>query len=214
MTSPRSAGASINPQKAEAVSAGTQPGVRVHPEVQTVMQGVGIDLSGSKPQKFTRELTKSIDLIITIGLRRQVPLYPWSTAGRLAASRPKGLPIEEARAIRDEIAHRVQSLLRREDYRLVPIIAPATTCVPFPDDRDRCHEFQQPQRPELSCRVVRGYGASARTTAPAAISPPPTAFSNVSRSPRKIHAPRITSTTLNLSIGATLEAGPICSARK
>ena len=39
-----------DPQKALAVSAGTEPGERVHPEVQAVMQEVGIDLSNAKPQ--------------------------------------------------------------------------------------------------------------------------------------------------------------------
>ena len=42
-----------DPQKANAVSAGTEPGERVHPEVQAVMQEVGIDLSGARPQKLT-----------------------------------------------------------------------------------------------------------------------------------------------------------------
>lgn len=47
-----------DPHKAEAISAGTEPGVRVHPEVQAVMQEVGIDLSNVKPQKLTEELAQ------------------------------------------------------------------------------------------------------------------------------------------------------------
>jgi len=39
--------------KAEAVSAGTEPGLRVHPEVLAAMQEIGIDLSSAKPQKLT-----------------------------------------------------------------------------------------------------------------------------------------------------------------
>jgi hypothetical protein len=46
-------------QKAEAVSAGTDPGLRVHPEVLAVMQEVGIDLSEARPQKLTEELARS-----------------------------------------------------------------------------------------------------------------------------------------------------------
>jgi arsenate reductase len=34
-----------DPQKSVAISARTEPSVRVHPEVQTVMQEVGIDLN-------------------------------------------------------------------------------------------------------------------------------------------------------------------------
>ena len=73
-------------QKAEAVSAGTEPGVRVHPEVLTVMREVGIDLSNARPQKLTEELARGAQLLITMGcgdkcpyvpgLRRVIGLYP------------------------------------------------------------------------------------------------------------------------------------------
>lgn len=39
-----------NPALARAVSAGTQPGERVHPEVLEVMREVEIDLAGARPQ--------------------------------------------------------------------------------------------------------------------------------------------------------------------
>ena len=42
-----------DPAKAEGISAGTDPGLRVHPEVLAVMQEIGIDLSAAKPQKLT-----------------------------------------------------------------------------------------------------------------------------------------------------------------
>jgi arsenate reductase (thioredoxin) len=60
--------------KAEAVSAGTEPGLRVHPEVLAAMQEIGIDLSAAKPQKLTQELANDAALLITMGLRRQMPL--------------------------------------------------------------------------------------------------------------------------------------------
>lgn len=53
--------------KAEAVSAGTEPGVRVHPEVLSAMQELGADLSGAKPQKLTQELAEGASLLITMG---------------------------------------------------------------------------------------------------------------------------------------------------
>jgi arsenate reductase (thioredoxin) len=45
-----------DPAKAQAISAGTEPGERVHPEVQAVMKEVGIDLSQAKPRKLTEDL--------------------------------------------------------------------------------------------------------------------------------------------------------------
>ncbi len=63
-------------KKAQAVSAGTEPGLRVHPEVLTVMQEVGIDLSEAKPQKLTQELANDAALLITMGCGDKCPYVP------------------------------------------------------------------------------------------------------------------------------------------
>ena len=70
--------------KAEAVSAGTDPGLRVHPEVLTIMQEVGIDLSKAKPQKLTQELANDASLLITMGCGNNCPYVPGirATTGR------------------------------------------------------------------------------------------------------------------------------------
>ena len=103
-----------DPQKAEAVSAGTEPGACVHPEVQSVMQEVGIDLGNAKPQKLTEELARNAKLLITMGCGDQCPYAPGLRRDDWPLQDPKGLPIEEVRAIRDEVGRRVQDLLRRE----------------------------------------------------------------------------------------------------
>ncbi|HXH34351.1 MAG TPA: hypothetical protein VNJ54_08060, partial [Plantibacter sp.] len=48
---------------ARAMSAGTEPGERVHPEVVEVMREVGIDLSSAKPRKLTEDLARGADLL-------------------------------------------------------------------------------------------------------------------------------------------------------
>ncbi len=101
-------------QKAEAISAGTQPGERVHPEVQQVMQETGIDLSNAKPQKLTEELAKDAQLLITMGCGDQCPYVPGLRRDDWPLRDPKGLPIEEVRAIRNEVRSRVEELLRQE----------------------------------------------------------------------------------------------------
>ena len=103
-----------DPQKAQAVSAGTQPGERVHPEVQAVMQEVGIDLSHTKPQKLTEELAKEAQLLITMGCGDQCPYVPGLRRDDWPLRDPKGLPQEEVRAIRDEVRGRVADLVSRE----------------------------------------------------------------------------------------------------
>jgi arsenate reductase len=63
-----------DPMKAEAVPAGTEPGLRVHPEVLSVMPEAGIDLSNAVPQKLTQELAEGASLFITMGCGEQMPL--------------------------------------------------------------------------------------------------------------------------------------------
>lgn len=103
-----------DPYKAQAVSAGTKPGERVHPEVQTVMQEIGIDLSKAKPQKLTEELAKNAQLLITMGCGDTCPHLVGVRSDDWPLRDPKGLPIEEVRAIRDEVKDRVQKLIQRE----------------------------------------------------------------------------------------------------
>ena len=103
-----------DPAKAQAASAGTEPGTHVHPEVQAVMQEVGIDLSNAKPQKLTEELAREAQLLVTMGCGDKCPYVPGLRRDDWPLQDPKGLPIEEVRAIRDEVGRRVQDLLRRE----------------------------------------------------------------------------------------------------
>jgi arsenate reductase (thioredoxin) len=103
-----------DPEKAEAVSAGTEPGERVHPEVQAVMQEIGIDLSRAKPQKLTEELAKDAQLLITMGCGDKCPYVPGLRRDDWPLPDPKGLPLVEVRAIRDEVKSRVQGLVHNE----------------------------------------------------------------------------------------------------
>jgi arsenate reductase len=103
-----------DPQKAQAISAGTEPGERVHPEVQTVMQEVGIDLSNAKPRKLTEELAKDAQLLITMGCGDKCPYVPGLRRDDWPLPDPMGLPIVEVRAIRDEVKRRVQDVITLE----------------------------------------------------------------------------------------------------
>ena len=104
--------------EAEAVSAGTEPGARVHPEVLAVMQEVGIDLSNAKPQKLTQELANDAALLITMGCGDKCPYVPGLRRDDWPLKDPKGLPMEEVRMIRDDIKNRVLALLGDENCAL------------------------------------------------------------------------------------------------
>jgi arsenate reductase (thioredoxin) len=100
--------------KAEAISAGTEPGLRVHPEVLSAMQEAGIDLSNAKPQKLTQELAEGASLLITMGCGDKCPYVPGLRRDDWPLRDPKGLPVEEVRTIRDEVKDRVQNLIHVE----------------------------------------------------------------------------------------------------
>jgi arsenate reductase (thioredoxin) len=105
----------VDPTKAEGISAGTEPGLRVHPEVLAVMQEVGIDLSAAKPQKLTQELTNDATLLITKGCGDRCPYVPGLRRDDWPLRDPKGLSAEEVRTIRDEVRGRVQNLIDVEE---------------------------------------------------------------------------------------------------
>jgi len=103
-----------DPSKARAISAGTEPGTRVHPEVLEVMGEVGIDLSTAQPQKLTEELARTADLLITMGCGEKCPYVPGLRRDDWPLRDPKGLPIEQVRTIREEVKLRVENLLQTE----------------------------------------------------------------------------------------------------
>jgi len=102
--------------KAAAVSAGTQPGPRVHPEVVAVMAEVGIDLSKMQPRRLTNELAQTARLLVTMGCGDDCPYVPGLRRDDWPLEDPKGLPLERVRAIRDEIKARVEHLVASEGW--------------------------------------------------------------------------------------------------
>jgi len=97
--------------KARAVSAGTNPGTRVHPEVVEAMKEVGIDLSAAVPQRLTTELASDADMLITMGCGDECPYVPGVTRNDWPLDDPKGRSLDDVRRIRDEIRRRVVELL-------------------------------------------------------------------------------------------------------
>ena len=96
-----------------ALSAGTTPGERVHPEVVEVMRepGFEIDLADRKPRLLTRELAAGADVVVTMGCGDECPFIPGKRYIDWDLPDPKGRPIAEVRALRDDIARRVEELV-------------------------------------------------------------------------------------------------------
>jgi arsenate reductase len=98
-------------KKARAISAGTEPGTRVHPEVLAVMHEVGIDLSQQQPQFLSDELAREAALLITMGCGEACPVIPGLQRRDWPLEDPKGQPLERVREISEEIRTKVRDLL-------------------------------------------------------------------------------------------------------
>lgn len=107
----------VDRSKASAVSAGTEPGTRVHPEVVQAMREVGIELEGSQPRKLTDELASGAEILITMGCGEACPYVPGLRRLDWPLEDPKGKPVERVREIRDDVKARVLNLLETEHWR-------------------------------------------------------------------------------------------------
>lgn len=102
--------------QARAISAGTDPGARVHPEVVAAMNEVGVDLSGAPTTQLTSELAQRAQMLITMGCGDQCPVVPGLKRDDWPLEDPKGKPIARVREIRDEVRQRVEALIAREGW--------------------------------------------------------------------------------------------------
>lgn len=98
---------------ASAVSAGTSPAERPHPEVIFVMQEEGIDLSQAKPRLLTDELARTVNLLITMGCGDKCPMIPGLKILEWNFADPKGQDLNVIRKIRDEIKLEVLKLIEQ-----------------------------------------------------------------------------------------------------
>jgi arsenate reductase len=103
--------------KARAMSAGTEPAERVHPEVVDAMREVGIDLIAAHPGRLTPELASQASLLITMGCGEACPFVPGLEREDWDLPDPKGLSVERVRAIREAIRERVERLTATRGWR-------------------------------------------------------------------------------------------------
>lgn len=100
-----------DPTKVRGLAAGTEPAAHVHPVVVDVMRELGIDLSAARPRLLTDELARSAALLVTMGCGERCPVVPGLRRDDWQLADPKGRPLAEVRAVRDEIRARVAALV-------------------------------------------------------------------------------------------------------
>ena len=101
-------------------SAGSEPADAINPAVVEAMREIGIDLSRELPKQLTDEAVREADAVVTMGCGDACPIYPGKRYLDWELQDPSGKPVEEVRAIRDEIDRRVRGLLQE-------LLASATT---------------------------------------------------------------------------------------
>ena len=105
-----------DPSKAVAISAGTDPGPQVHPEVVVAMREVAIDLSNAPTTRLTADVAQQAQMLVTMGCGDQCPFVPGAERLDWPLDDPKGKPIEHVRVIRDDVRDRVSALIERQGW--------------------------------------------------------------------------------------------------
>ena len=106
-----------DPARARAISAGTEPAERVHPEVVGGMREVGIDLDAALPRHLTPVLASQATLLVTMGCGEACPLVPGVQREDWDLPDPKGQSPERVRAIRDQVRERVERLVAMRGWQ-------------------------------------------------------------------------------------------------
>ena len=97
-------------ERHEVRSAGTAPSKRVHPEVVATMRELGFELENHVPRKLDRSDAEWADVVVTMGCGDACPYIPGKRYVDWELEDPHGLPPDDVRRIRDEIAARTQAL--------------------------------------------------------------------------------------------------------
>ena len=107
-----------------ALSAGTQPGERIHPEVADVLEKLGLDTSRERPTLLTRDTIAASDLAITLGCGEECPYVPGVTYRDWPVDDPGGQDEATVRRIVADLDGRVRDLLRElvPDIELPPSV--------------------------------------------------------------------------------------------
>ena len=91
-------------------SAGSSPGSAVHPQVLDALAEIGIDARDHVPHRLNDEDVAWADVIVAT-CEDACPMIPGKRYVTWQLPDPKQQPLERVRAIRDEIARRVQELV-------------------------------------------------------------------------------------------------------
>jgi arsenate reductase (thioredoxin) len=94
----------------EGRSAGSEPAEHVHANVVDAMGEVGIDVSGRVPHLLDNDDAQWAEVVVTMGCGDACPYIPGRRYLDWELEDPAGRDIDAVRAVRDEIARRIEQL--------------------------------------------------------------------------------------------------------
>ena len=92
-------------------SGGSEPAADVNPVAVEAMSEVGIDIAGQQPKRWTDDIVRDADVVVTMGCGDTCPIFPGKRYEDWELDDPAGQSIEAVRPTRDEIRRRVEALL-------------------------------------------------------------------------------------------------------
>jgi arsenate reductase len=112
-----------------ALSAGTQPGDHIHPEVADVLEKLGLDTSGEHPRLLTRETIAASTMAITLGCGEACPYVPGVKYVDWPVADPGGQDEATVRGIIADLDARVRTMLVElvPDLKLPPSVLDASS---------------------------------------------------------------------------------------
>ena len=93
-------------------SAGSEPAEALHPEVVDALAEAGVDTAGAFPKPISTEALEAADVVVTMGCGDACPVLPGRRYLDWDLPDPATATPEQVRALRDDLAGRVEALLR------------------------------------------------------------------------------------------------------
>jgi len=102
---------SLGGDRLEVFSGGSDPASEVNRVAVEAMREVGIDIKGERPKRWSDDVIRAADVIITMGCGDSCPIFPGKRYEDWDVEDPAGQDVEHVRPIRDDIESRVKALL-------------------------------------------------------------------------------------------------------
>jgi protein-tyrosine-phosphatase len=106
---------SLSGGQVDVFSGGSEPAERINPTAIEAMGEKGIDITGQIPQLWSEEIVQAVDVVISMGCGDSCPIYPATRYVDWEVDDPAGKPLNQIRAIRDDLEQRVSGLLVEMD---------------------------------------------------------------------------------------------------